>query len=383
MINLNPISYYRNLPRRVKEFLEPLVLPLKVSYKNWREIRFNIYILSGKGKGTEATLKTLYITSSEKTSYFIRRVYENAATSVFIKSTCFWNLNRIINEYSSEVDLTLIDMNRLIPYFLKLKNAFLVPSFVRQKLDINKSKEEIIAGFRKNTRAVDLRRIRKFKYSYDIRSDLDSLKFFYEKMHVPYIQKRYPEEASIDSFNDIKKILQHGEILFIKSDGMYVAAALCKKEKECYYFCRLGVFDGNEDFVKKGALSALYYFGIIKAKDENMKTIDFGHSRPLLSDGVLHYKRKWGALVYNDTALNRFFYLILNKPQNISAVFIKQPFVYIDKKELKAVMLLDGHIKAEDFDINNLFDEFSSPGIAAFKVIGCEKEVEYSLVDHA
>lgn len=382
MINFNPMNYYRNLPKKTKRILYPFVLPLKILYEAGLEIRFSVYILSGKGNNTETTIKMLYITSGKVLSYFTARIYEEAPVPIFIKKAYIWQLKRILNEQSTAVDLTLIDMHKFVPFFLKVKNAFLVPSSVGWTLNINKPTQEIINGFRKNTKVTDLRRIRKFKYSYDVLSDLESLNFFYEKMHIPYMKKRHQEEAVINNLVFYKKILKSGELLFVKLNGEYIAAALCRKNGERYCLFRLGVLNGDEDFVKKGALAALYYFVILRAKEKNMKTIDFTNSRPFLSDGLLHYKRKWGTRVCQDTTIERSLYLIVNRPQNAATIFSEQPFICLDKGELKAVIFVTGDTETQNFDINNFNEKFAAPGITALKVINSETEKEYILENH-
>jgi hypothetical protein len=378
MINFNLISYYSRLPKDKKKFISILLYPLKVLYNSWEEIQFNVYIFWGKGKNTEADIKVLYITSCKVAPYFISRLFEFTPELTFKKKVFLWKLKCTIEEQSKNIDIVMIDMHKFIKYFFKLEKAFLIPVWIKQVLDINKPLDEIINGFRKNTKLTDLRRIRKSGYSYDIFSDLDSLKLFYEKMHMPYIKSRYTDQAEIDDFDVVKKKFKNGELLFIKSNGEYVAAVLCVKKQGCYYWDRIGILNGDEEILKKGALAALLYFAIIRAKNENMKTIDFGNSRPFLSNGVLHYKRKWGSQVCQDKNIKRLIYLLVNKSKNIAPIFTEQPFLFVEKDKLKAVVFLNGEIKDAEFDINYLIEKFYSPGIASFKVVDLEKEREFA-----
>ena len=373
---LNLIRYYQNLPRDRKRLFYPIVLPLKIFYKNWREIRFNIYILSGKGKGIETNIRMLCITSAKKTPCFIARVYETAPTQVFIKRAFIWNLKRIISEYSSNIDLTLIDTHRLFRHFVKVKNSFLIPHFVKLILDINKPMEEVSKMFSRNVKG-DLRITRKFNYSYDTFSDLKSLKFFYEKMYVPYIKERYPERAEILELDELKGIIKKGMLIFVKSEGKYICGSLCENRKKHFFFHQLGILDGNEDFLRKRALTALYYFTIIKAKEENAKVLDFDTTGPFLSDGLLRHKIKWGARVCRDRTKDRLLTLIVNRHKNVAPIFTAQPFICIENGTLKAVIFVSGDTEADNFDIKSFNDQFATPGITALKIIDSEKQTEY------
>ena len=54
----------------------------------------------------------------------------------------------------------------------------------------------------------------------------------------------------------------------------------------------LGVRD--DDALREGAVASLYYYALREAVRRGFSTVDFGGSHPVLSDGVLAYKRKWG-----------------------------------------------------------------------------------------
>ncbi len=274
----------------------------------FKEFVFDVYILSYKTK------KIVYITSTGTTSYIVERICGNDVVITKIKRIYAWELKKFV----SRQDAVLVDMHKLFARFFN--DGYLVPPFVRQVLDIDKSIEDAIRISNKELKKV-------YKYSYDISKDMDDLKFFYEKMHVPYIKKRYGDSAYIEDFNSIKKILEKGELLLIKLNGEYVSGALCGINGDEYYCRRSGVLD--ESFIKKGALITTYYFPILRAKERNAKIVDFGQSRPFLLDGVLRHKCHWGTRICEDKTINRIIYL-----RNI----LEQPFIYIDNKKLRAII---------------------------------------------
>ena len=59
----------------------------------------------------------------------------------------------------------------------------------------------------------------------------------------------------------------------------------------------LGTVDGDFSLVRQGAVAALYYFVLQLAQNLRCTTIDLRGCRPSLTDGVLLYKQKWGAVV--------------------------------------------------------------------------------------
>ena len=183
------VRYYRRLPDDVKRFISPFKLPFKI----WRELRFDVYMLSGE-------MKMLYITSSRIDPYFIEKTCGDASVTR-IKGIYAWELRKFIDQQ----DAVLIDMHRSFTRFFN--DAFLVPHFVRQVLDLDRPVDELVERR-------DLRKIG--KYRCEVATDLDALRLFYEKMYVPYLKNRFADSALIDSFNKLKKILENGELLFVK-----------------------------------------------------------------------------------------------------------------------------------------------------------------------
>ena len=296
---MNQFYRYSN---ETKRWFYPFILIFKILKFILKELRFDVYLLSGK-------TKMFYITSSTINPYFIEKICENA-TIEKIKKIYVWELRRFIIQQ----DKVLIDMHKLFAHFFY--DDFLVPPYVRQILDLNKP-------IRKNS---EYKKIS--KYRCEFLTDLNALKFFYEKMYFPYIKKRYGDSAVIQSFNYFEKsFLKNGELIFIKLNDEYVSAVLCEMSKNVYFFKKVGVL--NESLVKEGAISATYYFSILRAKEKNAKYIDFGLSRPFLLDGVLRYKRKWGTQICEDKKIDRIFYM-----KNT----FKQPFICIENKKLTAVV---------------------------------------------
>ncbi len=267
---------------------------------------FDVYVLSDKTK------KITYITSSDIDYYFVERICSKNVAITKTKRIYVWELKK----FADRQDAVLIDMHKS---FVRLFNSgFLVPPFVRQVLDIDGDK--VIKINSKNLRRV-------YKYDSEISNDLDSLKFFYDNMYVPYIKRRYGDSAHVETFDNIEKILKNGELILIKLNEEYASAQLCEIDGDTYFLRKNGVLD--ESFVEEGALTATYYFGILRAKERDAKFVDFGLSRPFLSDGSLRHKSLWGTRICNDKYAKRVIYL-----KNI----FEQPFVYIEDEKLKAVV---------------------------------------------
>ena len=314
-ISIQDIFYIATLPSKLlKEFI------------------FDVYMLSDKTK------KIIYIASISVgiTQHIVDRLCSKDVTITKIKRIYIWELRKFVEQQ----DAVLVDMYTF--FTRSFRDGFLVPSMVNEVLNINKPIDEAIKLSSHQLKKVD-------KYNFEISNDLDALKFFYEKMYVTHAKKKYGEFAYVEHFNYLKKILRRGELIFIKLGGEYVSGALCEICNESYLLQNNGVID--ESYIKEGALIATYYFPILRAKEINAKIVDFGGSKPFLSDGVLRHKNQWGARICMTEKSHRTFYL--------KNVLFDQPFIYIDRSKLKIAVL------SED---DKLIREYANSGLE-FSVI--------------
>ncbi len=311
-------SFYRKLPDNAQKLISPLVMLIRIL----KEFIFDVYMLSGE-------TEVLYITSHKINPYFIEKICRNAEITR-IKRIHLWEIKRLI----SQQDAVLLDMHKSFAHFFDdaSDDAFLVPQWVRQILDLDK----IVKIERR-----DLRKIS--KYGFEVRTDPEALKFFYDEMYVPYAKKKYADGVLIESFNSLRKVFKKGELMFIKLNDKYISGSLGVMTGDVYTCWVFGVLD--ENYVKEGALFAIYYFEIQRAKERNTKIIDFGLSRPFLSDGVLRHKRQWGTRICEDKTINRIFYM---------KKVCKEPFICMEDGKLRAVVFSENDPFIKEFATSGL-----------------------------
>ncbi len=303
---------------------------LTLPFKLLKELIFDVYMLSDGKKNV------IYIAPSHTgiTQYYVERLCDENVKITKIKRIYFWELRKFVDQQ----DAVLVDIYR--PLARVLNGGIRVPSLVNQILNFDNTDDAIKINNK------NLKRVRRF--SFELSNDREDLKFFYETMYVPHIKRRYGE-AEVEHFNDIENFFKNGELIFIKSNNEYVAAQLSEINGDDYRLCRTGAL--NENIVKEGALVAVYYFSILRAKERNAKSVGFGRSKPFLTDGVLRYKNQWGTRIYDDDINKRFVYL--------KNVLFEQPFICIENNKLKGVVFSEN---------DKLIKEYSMSGLE-FKVI--------------
>src|SRR5690606_31913556 len=83
------------------------------------------------------------------------------------------------------------------------RNKILMPGWVIQRLSLAGSWDDVVARFRKNTRATDLRKIRKYQFDFGTTSESCALQTFYDEMYLPYTRRRFGGVAEIVPFERV------------------------------------------------------------------------------------------------------------------------------------------------------------------------------------
>jgi len=199
-----------------------------------------------------------------------------------------------------------------------------------------------------------IRESKKFSlYECEISRDPEDLRFYYETMYVPFIRERFAEQAVILEIERIRFLFPDLEVLFVIESGKRIGGVIGVQEGDTYRWLSTAITDDR--YRKKGALSAAYYFGILRAKETGARSIDLGLSRPFLSDGVALHKRKWRAAIKLENQTRRWF-LLSN----------------IEKEHL--IVLIDGSLTALVTSWDDPYIKHYRDSGIAFKIIPSPEE---------
>jgi hypothetical protein len=285
----NPlIDLYRKLPEDKRKLINDYLSVLKKMVRYGTELRFKVY------EDLEEK-KFVYITSDEPDTGFIEYFFPGA-TVTRTKTLYLWSLPKFVHRY----DRVILDMHsRLARFFTGGVISF---AWIRQRLNLTTMADELLG------RKWILRERKKAeKFQAVFSTDPADLDFFYEKLYVPYIRKRFQDALFIKKVFFQKSLGNTSELCLLRKGDEIVAGCLFDHIGDRYILLTLGVTD--ETCVKEGATSALYYYGIKRALEKKAHYFDFGLSRPFIFDGVFNYKRRWGGAIERDTEINRVMYL--------------------------------------------------------------------------
>jgi len=299
------VQNYQQLSPGRRIWAKRLTFPVRVLIDIFNNLCFDVFEVSGERP-------LFFITSTELYPFFIKHFCSDAKISK-TSEIYAWDLKRFTREH----DTVIIEMHRYLAPLLS--DGIITVRWVRQELDLSISTHDITKHIRERKKMV--------QFQPEISTDMNDMKFFYEKIFTPYIKKRY-ENSFIDNYETFKRSLIKNpwELVLIKKNGLLVGGACCSLINDRYYW-RINALT-DELYLKEGAMAAIYYYSILRGKEKKAKIIDFGQSRPFLSDGVLKYKKKWGAKIIADRS-NRIVYL-----KNLN----DEGLIIIEDKKLKALI---------------------------------------------
>ncbi len=142
----------------------------------------------------------------------------------------------------------------------------------------------------------DLRKVQAQRFASAIRTDAAALERFYWELYRPYALGGFGETAVYMNREEFAAGCRHAELLEVHRDGELIAGMVILFPPNAVpHWWVLGVREGDRRLLAAGALAALYLYGVQHLMAQGYRHARLGGVRPFLDDGVLRYKRKWGA----------------------------------------------------------------------------------------
>jgi hypothetical protein len=276
------------------------------------------------------TLKIIYAGYSPiKKNYYSRLLLSSANRKTFLGRYWFKNILNLFSEL--DVDFIFSEISPNTFNYFRNSSGFIIPVWTTTRIDIGRSLAEIIKSNATDFPNV-LRRIRKFNLTYEILTGEENFISFRERFYQPYISRRHGDEAYVENLDDIWKATPTPFFMAVKENGNTVGMSLLRKDGDYLYLKRIGLIDGDEEYLQHGVIGAFYYFGIVEGQKLGCRTFDLGGTRPFLSDGLTKYKLGLGAeFVINLSPEKEYVWFGFNNKSVTSLeVLKKNPFMSVD-----------------------------------------------------
>jgi len=196
-----------------------------------------------------------------------------------------------------DADLTLLRLGRLARRHARARGCLVVPAWVQTSLDTRRTLDAIIEGQRsgRSSRKDDIRRARKAGFVPVLAHGPDEVRHFMDEWCNPFVRARYGAGVIRMDEHWVRQMGRVCSVMWIERDGARVGGALLEPRGREVRNLAFGVRDPAA--VSEGVLSAAYWLMIEHAVREGYHALQLGSSRPVLSDGVLRHKLKWGGIL--------------------------------------------------------------------------------------
>jgi hypothetical protein len=187
--------------------------------------------------------------------------------------------------------LAYLELNRLFGPLVP-SGGFQTFPWVRQVINLDGPVSE---AKRRSIEATYGRKVRQNRFEFRIEHGRAVADEFYWRFYRPHIEGRFGESAHLRTVSEVRSAVRRGFVLQVLEGGEWLAAAACRLQRRRVIALAFGVREASEDALRRGALSAVYYFLLEWARDRALSRVDLLRSRPHAADGVFEHKRRFGA----------------------------------------------------------------------------------------
>lgn len=175
--------------------------------------------------------------------------------------------------------------------------------FVPLAINIGTTEQAYLSTLSESARD-DARRARNRRFTLEVHRDAAWAHEFHDRFHRPSISRRHGEDGFVANEHEFVDLLTRngGEFVCVVKDGRRVAAVLASPRQPTYLLHRLGWRDGDDAILKDGAVGAIYWYAVRRARELGCARVSLGGTPPVLEEGVTRYKMKWNAEIDADYA---------------------------------------------------------------------------------
>lgn len=362
------ISPVRRLRKNIGAMLE-YVWQLSASF--W-VTRADALLIEGDERVSGEPMTVFYFGSYDNYAYMMGRLFRDFEVVECHKNVLALKVNSWANRYCAQASLLFLDVELLYCKLVNRKHYVQMPPMVNLKLRLYEQWDQVLQQFRKNTRRVDLRKVRKYELGYRISNDEQDYRDFYQCMYKPYLTRRFQGEVVLEPEWKVLRQCRKGELIHIRRGDQTVAAAVLHRLDGRLASLWVGVPENLPEDLYRGAFAGLYYFTIQYAYEQGCAVVDFLGSKPLLNDGSFQFKRRWGVYIEENPA--PWGDMLLRPVQftpAVKSVFVHNPCIARERKTLVGKALL-GDGDTSKASVQRLYEQLYCEGLGQLRIYSLE-----------
>ncbi|MGH8249530.1 MAG: GNAT family N-acetyltransferase [Steroidobacteraceae bacterium] len=269
--------------------------------------RARAIVMSGAEKHSGLPLRVLYFGSGNHLAWVQGLLYREHRVLEEHSGLKVWNARSRIAQHRSAVDLVVADLPWPWQRLLTGQVMVEVPAWINQRMPLPGKWQDVFGQLRRSARGEDMRSIRKHRLEYRLVRDEEAVRRFYDELYVPHLTRRFGAAAYIEPAWKIAWCVETGTLMEIRRGGQLVAAQVLWGNRGSMHFLWSGALGEEFGSHSRGVFPALYYYGILHSFEQGCDEVDYCGSRPVLSDGIVQLKRRWGGRVFDGWSRDTLF----------------------------------------------------------------------------
>ncbi len=252
--------------------------------------------------------------------------------------------------------------------------TLVLPFRVRLQMPVEPDLDATLARIAGDERR-QFRKLRRGRdWSLEIGGEVDDLRFFYERIHLPTMASRHGAAARSADWPTARwSLFRRGVLLFVTESGKRVAGALCRIDDggATLRMRLLGVLDGDASHYRSGAMKAVYYLTVEWAVRHGVRLLDFAGQDPFPAQGIFQFKRRFHprvTLPSDHYGGRRVVFRCARDSPAVRDLLAATPMIVIDSDDRLTVVRFADHTHPPRPDIR-----MRAPGIEAERIIDLDE----------
>lgn len=362
---------YDKVPLRFRWIASPLTYCDRLLF----DLRPKLWILSGNERISNMPVSILYAVNDlnadriRNKNYMLGLIFGDSFHENYIGQTWLWKISKIAEDQGQNCSFVIVQVHESHRKLLRSSKWFYIPNWVSGKVEIPNDPSVTKDSSLKS----DLRRIRKHSLHYEVTRNQKRFDDFYYNMYIPHITKVHGISANIMSYDYMRAEFQKCELLLVKKQEKRIAGILIAYE-EVPRLWSLGVRDSNPEYIRDGAVGALFYYSLLYLKEIGYTTITFGMSRAFLRDGVLRYKKKWSQKIVGKTSYG-YALKVLTYTDPAKAFLQENPFIFDNHEDLQGAVFVNADKSLSSEKLQKIDEKYFHDGLTKLYIY-CFQDVE-------
>ncbi len=325
---------YDKIPLRFRWIVSPLFYCYKLIFF---QFRLELWIATGDERNSRIPLSIVHNANDDKSlNYLLELAFGDSFQERCLGRIWLWKIPKVIAKIGQDCSLMIVQGHNPHRKLLGSNNYFYIPNWLFGEVDIPSDPTVTKDSSLKS----DLRRIRKNSLQFEVTQDEQHFDDFYHNMYVPYIERAHSKSAYINSYDYMRAEFQNCELLVVTKEEKRIAGLLITYEKAEPRLWSLGIRDANPEYLKVGAVGALFYFSMCYLNEKGFEKVNFGQSRAFLNDGVFQYKKKWSQRIVG-TSRDGFALKVLSYTDAAKTFLKENPFIFESDGSLQGAIFVD------------------------------------------